>query len=148
MVSANCGAASIKPKNHKKITVGIGLQDIDLGFTNPCARVFKPHYLCVRKFFLFNYSSCFVFFPGGIGTVDEFFELLNLLVFKTIKPKIIILIGKDYWQTLLDWYVQTAMKKNLIELAPYEAFIITDNIAEAAQVIISCCKPVKETSQH
>lgn len=135
MVSANCGAASVSAGS----TVGIGLKILDKGFTNPCAHVYKPQYFFVRKFFLFNYSSGFVFFPGGIGTVDELFELLNIIAFNRYNNKIVILIGKDYWQPLIDWYVQTAMKKNLIDLAPYEAFIISDSITQAAQTIIKNC---------
>ena len=133
MVSANCGATSICPDTKKDDckTVGIGLTHINHGFENPCAPVFKANYFFIRKWFLFQYSVGFVFFPGGIGTVDELFELLNLVLFKMATPQFVILVDKDYWNPLLEWYVKTAMKGDLITLPPHEAFLMVDSPEEA-----------------
>lgn len=144
MLSANCGASSVYPdytKNGVK-TLGIGMYGInEEGFKNPCTYVYKSHYFFVRKWFLIHYSAAYVFFPGGIGTVDEFFELLNLMIFKMARPCAVILVGKDYWQPLMDWYVNTAMKDELINLPPYEAFVICDSAEEALKNILKTCKP-------
>lgn len=132
MVAANCGAASAC--SHKKNgckTIGIGLTCANHDFENPCAYVYKANYFFIRKWFLFRYSVGFVFFPGGIGTADELFELLNLVIFKISFPQFIILVDKDYWKPLLDWYVDTAMKETLITLPPYEAFLVVDSPEEA-----------------
>lgn len=142
MVSANCGSASVcsdKKKDGCK-TIGIGLANINHGFENPCAPVYHANYFFIRKWFLFQYSVGFVFFPGGIGTVDELFELLNLVVFKMATPQFIILVDKDYWKPLLDWYVNTAMKGDLITLPPHEAFVMVDTEEEALICILESCR--------
>jgi uncharacterized protein (TIGR00730 family) len=146
MLLANCGASSLstdKRKNNQK-TIGIGLTCADNEFENPCAHVYKANYFFVRKWFLFHHSSGFVFFPGGVGTVDEFFELLNLIVFNMIEPQCIVLIDKNYWKMLIDWYVKTGMKDNLITLPPYEVFIMVDTAQEALECILNSCQ--KQTS--
>jgi uncharacterized protein (TIGR00730 family) len=137
MVAANCGAAeACKDKEtaaHQ--TLGISLIGIERDFYNPCAHVYRARYFFIRKWFLFHYSVGFVFFPGGIGTVDELFELLNLIAFNMNTPQFVILINRDYWKPLIDWYVETAMKENLIMLPPHEVFIIVDSTEEALAAI-------------
>lgn len=149
MLSANCGAASTC-KDFKKVdtkTIGIGLTYTNHGFTNPCTHVYKSNYFFIRKWFLFQHSIGFVFFPGGIGTADELFELLNLIIFKMIEPQCIILVNKSYWQPLIDWYVKTAMKDDLITLPPYEVFIMVDTAEEALACILGAC-PFKNTLKN
>lgn len=138
MVAANCGAANAGPTKDKRNckTLGIGLTHINHGFENPCAKVYKANYFFIRKWFLFRYSVGFVFFPGGLGTVDELFELLNLIVFGMTDPQFIILIDKNYWKPMIDWYVNTAMKHDFITLAPHEVFIIVETPQEALESIL------------
>ena len=50
-----------------------------------------------------KYSTGFVIFPGGFGTLDELFEALTLVQTRKINRFPIILFGKAYWQGLLDW---------------------------------------------
>jgi len=137
MVAANCGAAqACKNKKSKSCqTLGIGLTATNHGFHNPCAPVYKARYFFVRKWFLLHYSIGFIFFPGGVGTVDELFELLNLIIFNMKDPQFVILVDKQYWQPLIDWYVSTGMKEGLINLPPHEAFIIVNSTAEALEAI-------------
>lgn len=148
MLAANCGAASTCKDPTKVITktVGIGLSYIDPNFKNPCTSVYKANYFFIRKWFLFHHSVGFVFFPGGIGTADELFDLLNMITFKMIQPKCVVLVNKNYWQPLLDWYVQTAMKDDLITLAPHEVFITVDTTEEALGCIVGAC-PVKKNNK-
>jgi uncharacterized protein (TIGR00730 family) len=140
MVSANCGASSVCPQGHVdgRKTIGIGLKAINHGFINACAPVYKTHYFFVRKWFLFHHSVGFIFFPGGIGTADEFFELLDLVNFGMLKPRFIILIGTSFWRHLIEWYM-VAMKDNLITLPPQDAFLVCDNSDEALEKIMSSC---------
>ena len=142
MVAANCGAASACSPEKKRSckTVGIGLSFVNHGFENSCAHVYKANYFFVRKWFLFRYSVGFVFFPGGIGTADELFELLDLVIFKITTPQFITLVDKEYWQPLMDWYVNTAMKESLISLPPHEAFILVDSEDEAMTKISEICQ--------
>lgn len=142
MAAANCGALAATPagEHHEGKTIGIGLKHLNHGFANPCAHVYKTSYFFIRKWFLFQYSVGFVFFPGGIGTADELFELFNLFTFKIVKPQFVILVDKDYWNPLMDWYVNTGMKEELITLPPYEVFFMVDSPEEALASILAIQK--------
>lgn len=66
------------------------------------------HHFFARKVMLSFASEAYVFFPGGFGTLDEFFELTVLVQTRKIDAIPIILVGKEYWKPLLSW-----MKKSL-----------------------------------
>src|SRR5258705_3796750 len=61
------------------------------------------HYFYARKVMFVKYSSAFVCFPGGYGTLDEFFEIVTLI--QTLKTEAypIILFGTTYWSGLVSW---------------------------------------------
>src|SRR5689334_8945911 len=61
------------------------------------------HYFYARKVMFVKYSSAFVCFPGGYGTMDELFEVLTLI--QTLKAEAfpVVLYGTPYWKGLVDW---------------------------------------------
>ncbi len=54
-----------------------------------------------------KYSQGFIVLPGGFGTLDELFEALTLIQTQKIGRFPIILVGRKYWQGLLDWIKST-----------------------------------------
>lgn len=60
-------------------------------------------YFFVRKVMFTKYSQGFVMMPGGFGTMDEFTEVATLIQTKKMIETPMVLVGKDYWQGLLDW---------------------------------------------
>ena len=63
----------------------------------------QAHYFFVRKVLLFKYSYAFVALPGGFGTMDELFEALTLLQTGTVHGITIVLVGRAFWERLINW---------------------------------------------
>jgi uncharacterized protein (TIGR00730 family) len=57
----------------------------------------------IRKLIITSPSDEFIFFPGGLGTLHQLFELLTLQETKKIEPVPTLLYGNEYWQPLLDF---------------------------------------------
>lgn len=81
---------------------------------------------------LVKYAQAFVFMPGGFGTLDELFEALTLIQTHKIERVPVVLIGKEYWNGLLEW-IEKMMLNNEANISPedMDLFFITDDIEEA-----------------
>ena len=90
----------------------------------------KFRYFFVRKVMLVKYSSAFVVFPGGFGTIDELFEALTLIQTKKILPFPVYLVGRSYWQGLLDWLQGTLLEHGTIREQDLKLFKVVDETAD------------------
>jgi uncharacterized protein (TIGR00730 family) len=72
-------------------------------------------YFFVRKVMFIKYSQGFVVMPGGLGTLDELLEALTLIQTEKIKKFPILLVGKEYWNGLLDWIKGVLLKEHKID---------------------------------
>lgn len=95
------------------------------------------HYFFARKVMLSTSAQAYVFFPGGFGTLDEFFELVMLIQTKKA-PKIpIILIGKDYWSSLLAWIKEHVYERHrAISLDDMKIYTLVNTVQEAYEIIV------------
>ena len=95
------------------------------------------HYFFTRKVMLSASAQAYVFFPGGFGTLDEFFELVTLIQTKKMERIPIVLVGRDYWGSLLRWIQdQVYEKHHAIAKEDMEIFKIVQSIEEAYQMIV------------
>lgn len=96
-------------------------------------------YFFVRKVMFVKYASGFIIFPGGYGTMDEFFESMTLIQTLKIEPFPVVLIGHDFWDGLVDWMRKT-MRDGEATIGPrdLEYFRVTDDIDEAVDLIAEC----------
>jgi hypothetical protein len=94
------------------------------------------HYFFVRKTIFLKYSQGFIAIPGGFGTLDELFEALTLVQTNKIGEFPVVLVGKKYWQGLLDWIKSTMMEKeHNVNEADLQRVHVVDTADEAVQVI-------------
>lgn len=92
------------------------------------------HYFYARKVMFVKYASAFICFPGGYGTLDEFFETVTLI--QTLKSEAfpVVLYGKRYWSGLVDWMKNTLVEK-FIDQEDLDIFRVVDSPEEAAKQI-------------
>jgi uncharacterized protein (TIGR00730 family) len=89
-----------------------------------------------RKVMLETGASVYIFFPGGFGTLDEFFEMITLIQTKKIRPVPVILIDKEFWAPLLNWLKDTVYEKeNAISKTDMDIYHLVDNANEAYELI-------------
>ena len=79
-------------------------------------------YFFIRKVMFVKYAVAYVIMPGGYGTMDELFEALTLIQTKRVKSFPLILMGREYWQGLLDWLKNSMQQKSMI--LPYDIEMI------------------------
>jgi uncharacterized protein (TIGR00730 family) len=87
----------------------------------------------VRKLMLVKYSYAFIAMPGGFGTLDEIFETATLIQTHKIKDFPLVLVGKDYWQPLLDFLRGRLVEAKTIDPIDAKRILVTDSAEEAVQ---------------
>jgi uncharacterized protein (TIGR00730 family) len=92
------------------------------------------HYFYARKVMFVKYASAFICFPGGFGTLDEFFETITLMQTMKIQAMPIILFGKSYWTGLVDW-MKATLQPAMLDGEDLNLFRIVDDPAEAVKLI-------------
>ncbi|MBI3602796.1 MAG: TIGR00730 family Rossman fold protein [Candidatus Omnitrophica bacterium] len=111
MEAANKGAARAGGRS-------IGL-NIDLPFEQKpnlyINHLINFHYFFCRKVCFVKYAKAFVIFPGGYGTLDEFFESITLIQTERMDRFPVILYGTSYWKGLLDWFKSSVLKEKCID---------------------------------
>lgn len=89
-----------------------------------------------RKVMLSFASEVYIYFPGGYGTLDEFFELVTLIQTGKIERIPVVLFGSDFWTPLLKFFETTMHKKyQTISKEDMELFHIVDSVDEAMKYI-------------
>jgi len=92
-------------------------------------------YFFVRKLMFVKYAVGYVIFPGGFGTMDELFEALTLIQTKKIRSFPVILVGKAYWEGLVDWMRKTVLEMGNIDSQDLELFHIVEEPDEVCEII-------------
>ena len=89
----------------------------------------------VRKWAMIRKPKAFVFFPGGYGTLDEFFDVSMFKQIKYITNGPIVLIGKEYWNPLVSWLEEKVYKNDLVASHERINYFVTDDAGQAAEYI-------------
>ena len=123
----------------------VGGEAIGLNIKLPKEQTLNPYatdsmafrYFFVRKVILVFGASAYIFFPGGFGTLDEFFEVITLIQTKKMPVAPVILYGNEYW-TALDMFIKNYLREGLHTITPGDENIysITEDI-EVIKAIIN-----------
>ena len=111
-------------------------QDISLSF----------RYFFVRKMMFVKYSIGYVIFPGGFGTLDEFFNSLTLVQTGKVEHFPIVLYGTSFWEGLLKWMESRQAGAGTIRREEMDLFTVADTPEEAAEPIIQKARELKYLS--
>ena len=118
MEAANKGAAEAGGQS-----VGMNIKLPFEQKPNPYANLQLDYkYFFIRKVMFVKSAVAYVIMPGGYGTMDEFFEALTLIQTKRVKSFPVILMGREYWQGLLDWLKNSMLQQDMI--LPYDIEMI------------------------
>ena len=119
------------------ISVGLNIQLPKEQRANPYLTHGKGfHYFFSRKVMLAASAQAYVFFPGGFGTLDEFFEMLVLIQTKKAQPVPMVCVGKEFWGPLMR-YIDETMVKKFEGASPEDTklYVIVDSAEEAFRIV-------------
>lgn len=132
MEAGNKGAAEAGGKS-----VGMNIKLPFEQKPNPYANIPLDYkYFFIRKVMFIKYAVAYVIMPGGYGTMDEFFEALTLIQTRRVRSFPVILMGREYWQGLLDWLKDSMLKREMI--LPYDLEMI--QIIDAPEEVVKHIK--------
>ena len=134
MEAANRGASEARGLN---IGLTIGLEHEHRG--NPWITrqlEFQFRYFFMRKFWFVYLAKALIAFPGGFGTMDEFFELMCLLQTGKLRKKMpVVLYGSEFWDTVLN--LEAMVKFGMVDAADLSLVLKTDTVDEAFDFIVN-----------
>ncbi len=133
MEAANRGAADV---GGKTIGLNIGLPFEQM--PNPYVSSelnFQFHYFFMRKFWFAYLAKALVVFPGGFGTMDEFFEILTLVQTRKLRKKMpIILYGSQFWKEVVNF--DALVKHGTIAADDLKLFKFADTPGAAMEILV------------
>lgn len=100
-------------------------QDISLRF----------RHFFTRKVMFVKYASAYVCMPGGFGTLDEIAEILALVQTGKTRRIPIVLMKRDFWKGLTDWFEQTLVPKDMIQADDIKLYTVVEEPEEALAYI-------------
>jgi uncharacterized protein (TIGR00730 family) len=132
MEAANRGAADVNAKS-----IGLNITLPREQHPNPYITPrlsFQFRYFAIRKMHFLIRAKALVAFPGGFGTLDELFETLTLLQTGKTKSVIVVLVGRNFWERLINW--QLLVECGLITQTDLNLFHYAETAQEAWDLII------------
>ncbi len=92
-------------------------------------------YFFVRKVMFLKYAQGYIIMPGGFGTLDELFETITLIQTHRIRRVPVILVGREYWEGLLEWVKDKFIKEKMISKEDLNLFHVLDDPDKIVKVV-------------
>ena len=96
---------------------------------------FQFHYFALRKMHFLLHARAVAVFPGGFGTLDEFFELLTLIQTGKMRPLPILLFGREFWERVVNF--DALVEEGVISPHDLEIFRWFEDAGEAWDYVCS-----------
>jgi len=97
---------------------------------------FEFHYFFMRKFWFAYLAKCLIVFPGGFGTMDEFFEIVTLLQTGKIKKKMLLVVyDEKYWKSIMN--LNGLVDNGVINKSDLNYFNFCNTVDEAFTAIVN-----------
>ncbi|MBX4181482.1 TIGR00730 family Rossman fold protein [Candidatus Parcubacteria bacterium] len=93
------------------------------------------YYFFARKYCLAFGAEVFIFYPGGLGTLDEFFEILTLAQTQKIGKIPLICVGSEYWNKMKSFIQEEMVARGYVRSSDMDLFTITDDHDEIIDII-------------
>lgn len=103
-------------------------------------------YFFLRKVSFLKYSTAFIVYPGGFGTLDELSEVLTMVQTNKINMVPIIFVDSGYYKGLIDWFKDTMIKENMISPEDLDLIKLVDTAEEAVKYLCECHRYGKRTT--
>jgi uncharacterized protein (TIGR00730 family) len=131
MEAGNKGA-----KRAKGLSIGLNIQiPMEQKANEHIDILLDFRYFFVRKVMFVKYAKAFVIMPGGYGTLDEFYEAINLIQTERIDRFPVVLFGREYWKGMVEWLNTTVLKNSNISPADLDLFKFADTPGEVVTII-------------
>lgn len=101
-------------------------------------------YFFVRKTCFVKYSSGFVVFPGGFGTLDETFEALTLVQTRKVTSFPVVLVDRSYWSGLIDWIRREMVGRGKLSPSELDLIQVVDDADEVVRLVSELAPPMGE----
>ena len=111
-----------------------------------CDELIQPNTMRERKQIMEDNADAFIVVPGGIGTFEEFFEILTLKQLCRHNKPIAIYNLKGYYDDI-NHAMEQAMKKNFIRDNSKELYFTTDNLNELFAYIENPAKEIRTVKE-
>ena len=131
MEAANRGAADVNAKS-MGLNITLPHEQHPNAYITP-ELSFQFRYFAIRKMHFLIRAKALVAFPGGFGTLDELFETLTLLQTGKTENVMVVLIGRDFWERLINW--QWLVEHGLITQQDLQLFQYAETAQEAWDLI-------------
>ncbi len=102
---------------------------------NVFTHTYSFKFLFTRRFCLAIKSDALLFYPGGYGTLNEFFEYVTLIQTNMADPVPVILVDKKYWKGLFGWLRKDTLTRNFISEKHLQGIYFADTTEEIIKII-------------
>ena len=118
------------------LSIGCNIELPHEQFLNPYVDLgVEFRYFFARKTMFVKYADAFIIMPGGFGTLDELFEALTLIQTGKVRDFPVVLVGREYWEGLLDWLRGVMLPAGAIAARDLDLLKLSDDPDEISELV-------------